>query len=26
LAERGYEAERLLGCGALGAVMLAKNI
>ena len=26
LAERGYEVERMLGCGSLGAVLLAKNI
>jgi len=26
LAERGYEVERMLGCGSFGAVLLAKNI
>ena len=26
LAERGYEVERMLGCGSLGAVMLGHNI
>ena len=26
LAERGYEVERMLGCGPFGAVMLGHNI
>jgi len=26
LAERGYEVERMLGCGSFSAVLLAKNI
>jgi len=26
LAERGYEVERMIGCGSFGAVLLAKNI
>jgi len=26
LAERGYEVERMLGCGSFGAVLLANSI